>query len=119
MARIRTNLSAIFLALFLFGCGASHEASLTVFHWNDFHAQNLPREVTSTDSSGAKVRYRVGGAAVLKHYLDSMRTTRPSSITLHAGDEFQGTPISSLTKGASQVRLLEEYGLDVFTFGNH
>ncbi len=119
MARIRSNLSAIFLALFLFGCGASRNASLTVFHWNDFHAQNIPREVTSKDSSGVETRYRVGGAAILKHYLDSMRTTRPFSITLHAGDEFQGTPISSLTKGASQVRLLGEYGLDAFTFGNH
>ncbi|MFQ6618936.1 MAG: bifunctional metallophosphatase/5'-nucleotidase, partial [Fidelibacterota bacterium] len=61
----------------------------------------------------------VGGIAYLKGYIDSLSLIYPSVITVNAGDDFQGSPISTLTRGASQVELLNIVKPDVFTPGNH
>ncbi|MBL0173662.1 MAG: bifunctional metallophosphatase/5'-nucleotidase [Ignavibacteria bacterium] len=92
---------------------------LTFLHYNDFHSQNLPTSISKTDSTGAKISVSVGGSAVLKATIDRERALHPGAILLHAGDDFQGTPVSSVTKGASQIELLELIQPDVMTLGNH
>ncbi len=89
--------------------------AITLLHWNDFHAQDLPLRLVGYDSTSPWV----GGAAVFKAYLDSMRTVRPHTLSLHAGDDFQGDPISTLTKGSSQILLLNLLRPDAFEIGNH
>ncbi len=103
--------SAVIFSLFsLFGCGSSKPATapasqyktIKIIHWNDFHAQNTTRTLRKEGKP-----YRVGGSAVLKAYIDSLRNLAPDrSLVLFAGDDFQGTPVSNFTKGRSQVILM-------------
>ncbi|MCX7833592.1 MAG: bifunctional metallophosphatase/5'-nucleotidase [Ignavibacteria bacterium] len=89
---------------------------LRIMHWNDFHSRNLPYKIskrTGTDT----IYYYVGGVSGLIGYIKQYKDDK--SLLLHAGDEFQGTAISTLTKGESQIKLLELYDLDAITLGNH
>ncbi|MGB9695982.1 MAG: bifunctional metallophosphatase/5'-nucleotidase [Ignavibacteria bacterium] len=90
---------------------------LTILHWNDFHAHNLPYQVTKKDSAGNKITYYVGGTSSMLGYLKNLRDDK--SLVLNAGDEYQGSPICSITKGFSQIPLLNLYKLDAFVLGNH
>lgn len=92
--------------------------TLTILHINDVHAQNTPFMVTKT-VDGQRQQVEVGGYAVIKGYVDSLRALQPNTIFLHAGDDFQGTPISAITKGASQFEILPLVRPDVMTIGNH
>ncbi len=94
------------------------QITISILHINDVHAQNTPFMVTRT-VDGERRQFEVGGYATVKGYVDSLRRLQPNSIFLHAGDDFQGTPISSITKGASQFELLALVRPDVMTIGNH
>jgi 2',3'-cyclic-nucleotide 2'-phosphodiesterase (5'-nucleotidase family) len=59
----------------------------------------------------------VGGTASVLGYLNKFRDG--SSLVLHGGDDYQGSPISSITKGYSQVSLLNLFNIDAFVVGNH
>lgn len=88
-----------------------------ILHWNDFHAHNLPYTATKKDENGNKVTYYVGGVSSMLGYLKKFRDEK--SLVLNAGDEYQGSPICSITKGFSQIPLLNLYRLDAFVLGNH
>lgn len=90
---------------------------VTILHWNDFHSRNMPYRVTKKDSIKGDSTYYIGGTASMLGYLNKFR--KGNSLVLNGGDDFQGTPISSLTKGQSQIELLNLYGLDAFAVGNH
>lgn len=112
-----TRVALIGLTVGLLWCswaGGRNPQPITILHWNDFHAQNLPWE---TEIEGVKVE--VGGAAYLAGLLDSLRLTEPRAIALHAGDEFTGMPVSSFTQGESQIEILNEIKPDAFELGNH
>lgn len=90
----------------------SEELSAVFLHWNDFHSYNTPHVNSEGDT--------VGGYAYLAGYLDSLKSVHSEPVfTLHAGDDFQGTPISTLTRGASQILLLNRIQPDAFALGNH
>jgi len=93
----------------------SNTVSLTVLHWNDFHANNVEK-IRVTDEGDTLVR---GGSAYLGAYLDHYREFYPRTIEFNAGDDFQGSPISMVTKGQSQVDIMNLLKPDVFTVGNH
>lgn len=119
-----TYCSAVVFSLFaLLGCGSSKPAAsptsqyktIKIIHWNDFHAQNTTRTLRKEGKP-----YRVGGSAILKGYIDSLRNLAPDrSLVLFAGDDFQGTPVSTFTKGRSQVILMNEIKPDAVVPGNH
>ncbi len=120
MHRFRSRASSFLILLGIFwyaGCGSAQQ--LTILHWNDFHAQNVPRKLMKKTEEGSRVPFEVGGYAYLKAYLERERASAPENIVLHAGDDFQGTPASSLTKGKSQIELLNLVAPDVMTLGNH
>lgn len=111
-----------FLLVSLISLGGRVQAQkvpLTILHYNDFHAQNVPMKIPRTDSAGNRTVVEVGGSAYMKAYIDKFRKEAQNTIVLHAGDDFQGTPISSITKGKSQIELLELIQPDVMTIGNH
>jgi 2',3'-cyclic-nucleotide 2'-phosphodiesterase (5'-nucleotidase family) len=108
-----------FLALLLLTVSLQAQTvELTILHYNDFHAQNVPVNINAT-INGEKQKIAVGGYAAMKAYVQRERAQRPNVILLHAGDDFQGTPISSITKGRSQFELLELMQPDAMTLGNH
>ncbi len=95
-------------------------AHLRILHWNDFHAHNIPFEVTATDSAtGKKFAYKVGGSGNFLGYLKQFGKGRSDVAVLNAGDNFQGTPISSLTFGRSQIELMNITNPDAMALGNH
>ena len=87
---------------------------VTLLYWSDRHAHNLPERALIKGDS-----VTVGGAAHLAAMLNLIRTGSPRPLVLVAGDEFTGTPISSLTRGASEVQVLNQLGVNAFTPGNH
>lgn len=98
---------------------AQRTVELTILHYNDFHAQNVPTTMNIRTDDGSRERVAVGGSAALKAWVDRERASAPNAVLLHAGDDFQGTPISSITKGRSQFELLELMQPDAMTLGNH
>jgi 2',3'-cyclic-nucleotide 2'-phosphodiesterase (5'-nucleotidase family) len=89
---------------------------LTILHWNDFHARNVPYK-TTRKKDGVTTEYMVGGTASMLGYVKKFRDDK--SLVLHGGDDYQGSPISSITKGYSQVSLLNLFDIDAFVVGNH
>ena len=92
----------------------SDTKEVTILHWNDFHARNMPYKVNKKNE---KEPVYVGGVSSLLGYLRLNRDNK--SLVLHGGDEYQGTPISTISKGFSQVGLLNLFNLDGFVLGNH
>lgn len=89
---------------------------ITIIHWNDFHAYNQIHKGTKKNS-GTEDIYYFGGTGSMLGWVNRLRNDH--SLVLNAGDDFQGTPISNFTRGKSQIELLNLYGLDAFTIGNH
>ncbi len=112
MKRFTTLLLLILLVLA--GC-SSNTADIIILHWNDFHSHNITWKPTHHNKAG----HTVGGYAVLDAYLDSLVKVYPGALKINAGDDFQGSPISSMTKGYSQIELLNAVQPDFFTIGNH
>src|SRR6186713_3592204 len=91
---------------------------LKIIHFNDVHAQNTPLIIKRGDST-----IRVGGFAHFKTVIDSLRSVASANgegvLVLGAGDDFQGTLFSTMTRGGSQIALLNELKPDAITLGNH
>ena len=98
----------------LFSSCAQQSLQITLLHHNDFHAANTPF-TAKLDTS----KYNINGIAGLKGLASAVQDTSAPSMWLFAGDEFTGTPISSMTKGASQIQILQNLGIDVAVIGNH
>ncbi len=117
------NLKFHLLLLLLFSSLLAAQPRLvpiTILHWNDFHAQNEPYNVTiKSRATRLDTSISVGGTATLLAYLNKYRKESPNPILLHAGDDFQGTPISSQTYGRSQIELLNLIKPDAMALGNH
>ncbi len=119
----------LILALLLYSCGTSENfrqaqkpelAPLTILHWNDFHSRNVPFKIVIRDSiKKIDSVYYVGGTANFLGYIKHYKGDRRDVAVMNAGDDFQGTPISSITLGRSQIELMNIINPDVMTLGNH
>jgi 5'-nucleotidase/UDP-sugar diphosphatase len=93
-------------------------AKLKIIHFNDTHAQNTPITIKRGDST-----IRIGGFPHFKTVIDSLRGVASANgegvLVLGAGDDFQGTLFSTMTRGASQIVLLNQLAPDAVTLGNH
>jgi len=108
------HITLVFASLLMaFSGGLASDIHL--LHYNDFHANNTPRY--SVDEAGNENYH--GGAAWLKGMVDSLRLIYEYDLLLHAGDDFQGSPVSGITSGGSQVTVMNAMGLDLFCPGNH
>ena len=117
--RMKKLISALLLLLCSWLQAQPKLAKVTILHWNDFHAANEPFSVTIRDTGAQKdSSYLVGGIASFLGYLNKERNESPSPIVLNAGDDFQGTPISSITFGRSQIELMNIVRPDAMTLGN-
>lgn len=88
---------------------------VVILHWNDIHSHNIPWKPVSHNPE----KHFVGGYAYLDAYLDSLLIVYPKALKINAGDDFQGTPVSSISKGRSQIEILNVVNPDFFTIGNH
>jgi 5'-nucleotidase len=108
------NMTIVFLLAVLAGCSAP-SADITILHWNDFHAHNTTWVPTNYNND----KHAVGGYALLDAYLDSLEKVYSGALRVNAGDDFQGSPMCAVTKGLSQIEILNKVKPDFFTLGNH
>ncbi|HEU4698991.1 MAG TPA: 5'-nucleotidase C-terminal domain-containing protein [Gemmatimonadales bacterium] len=88
--------------------------ALRVLATSDLHGNLLPR--TYDWSRGQ----RVGGVAALKGLMDSLvAECGCATLRLDAGDQMQGTLISSTSRGRTTVAAFNALGLDAAALGNH
>lgn len=77
---------------------------VTLYSINDFHGDVLDSEESLS---------RIG------NYLMAQKLINPNSLFLAAGDMFQGSAISNITRGNVVVDVMNEIGFDAMTIGNH
>lgn len=118
---MKKYLTIFLLLIFVFPAFAQETdeniKDITILHWNDFHARNEPYKINKKDSTGESHQVYVGGTADMLGYVNKYRND--NTLLLNGGDDYQGTPISSITRGHSQIELLNLYKLDAFVLGNH
>ena len=108
------------IVLFLISSLFAQQSQMTILHWNDFHSQNLPYQVKSKSKFTEKdTTFFVSGSATLSSYLKKYKALSPNVLVLNAGDDFQGSPISTITKGKSQIDLMNMLNPDAMELGNH
>ena len=106
--------------LFLTSLLFAQQNQITILHWNDFHTQNLPFQVkTKNRATGTDTSFLVGGSATLSSYIKKYKSASQNVLVLNAGDDFQGSPISTITKGKSQIELMNMINPDAMELGNH
>jgi 5'-nucleotidase/UDP-sugar diphosphatase len=97
------------LALALLVCAplAAEVRSLTILHTNDLHARMMPLE------------NHHGGFAFLATVIRRERAGCHDCILLNAGDVAQGSPVSTIFHGLPVFEVVNLFGYDVGTLGNH
>jgi len=113
--KLRIFVIAVVILTGITAVASAEEYQASFIHWNDFHSQNMPWKPGNYNPDG----HMVGGYAYLAGLVDSLRGVYPEALAVHAGDDFQGTPISSITRGMSQISILNAIKPDFFTVGNH
>ncbi len=84
---------------------------LTILHTNDLHAH---------DESFEERQRSIGGFPRIGHMLRLLRAKDPKhTLTIDAGDIFQGTPLFTKYHGEVEVSMLNKMGYDIYTIGNH
>jgi 2',3'-cyclic-nucleotide 2'-phosphodiesterase (5'-nucleotidase family) len=85
---------------------AAEVRTLTILHLNDLHAHISPENGR-------------GGFAYLATVIRHERANCTDCILLNAGDLVQGTPVSTIFRGAPIYELANLLGFDAATLGNH
>ena len=106
MPRLRSVL-ALLLLLALLAPAAETLRSLTILHTNDLHARLSP------DQEGR------GGFAHLATLIRRERATTDACLLVDAGDFVQGSPVSTLYQGLPIFEIVNRFGYDAATLGNH
>ena len=101
----------LFLALAASVCAC--KPKLVILHTNDTHSHFEP--VRSGEDAG------LGGVIERAAFVDSVRARYGSDrvLLVHAGDFNQGTPYYSELGGVLEPRVINEFGYDCITLGNH
>jgi 2',3'-cyclic-nucleotide 2'-phosphodiesterase (5'-nucleotidase family) len=106
MPRLRSVL-VLLLLLALLAPAAETLRSLTILHTNDLHARLSP------DQEGR------GGFAHLATLIRRERAATDACLLVDAGDFVQGSPVSTLYQGLPIFEIVNRFGYDAATLGNH
>ncbi len=100
----------LLLSLVLAACWAwaqNNVVDLTILHFNDFHSRLLP------------TAQGTGGVAHLATAIRQERANCPRCLLLNAGDNVQGSPVSTIFRGLPVFEVLRPLRTDAFVLGNH
>lgn len=122
-------MAAALVALFgLSGCGGDDDAStvaiqneplsLSIFHVNDTHS-HLDSETVSLSINGVTTKAQIGGYPRIATKMKELQISKANTLTLNAGDTFQGTLYYSLFKGKADSDMLNMISWDALELGNH
>jgi 2',3'-cyclic-nucleotide 2'-phosphodiesterase/3'-nucleotidase len=88
--------------------------AITILSTNDFHGA---LEQTDTDRT---TKRPIGGAAFLTATIDRERAKNPEgTLVVDAGDIYQGTALSNLTRGVATIDYMNAADFDAAAIGNH
>ena len=79
-------------------------SELTIYTINDFHGDVLDPEES---------------LSIIGNFLIKQKEKNPNTLIISAGDMFQGTAISNITRGDLVVEVMNYIGFDAMTIGNH
>lgn len=86
---------------------------------NDFHG-HLEEETVTLSMGNQSLNTKVGGVGTMVSYFEILcEHYKGSVIFLDAGDAYQGTLVSNLSKGRAIISAFNELGIHASTFGNH
>lgn len=91
---------------------------LSLFHVNDIHS-HISSEVLTYTINDVSKSVETGGYARLVTKINELKTIKPNSLVLNAGDAFQGTLYYSLFKGEADAAAMNLIPWDAYTLGNH
>ena len=91
---------------------------LSLFHVNDIHSHISSEELTYTINGNEK-KVETGGYARIITKLNELKSEKPNSLILNAGDAFQGTLFYSLFKGEADAAAMNLISWDAYALGNH
>lgn len=115
---------ALALGLVLAGCRhaevaqeRSPVARIQVLAVNDFHGNLEPTVASSTDGSPS---YPAGGAVPLSQAISALKSDRPHTLLVAAGDLVGASPLASaLLRDEPTVALFNHLGMTASAVGNH
>ncbi|MDK9694165.1 MAG: 5'-nucleotidase C-terminal domain-containing protein [Sulfurimonas sp.] len=119
--------TAVFAAFFcLSGCAfhanqkaeISYPFLLSVVHVNDTHS-HLESETILLNINGIATKAEIGGYPRMATKIKELQASKANTLTLNAGDTFQGTPYYSLFKGKADSDMLNMISWDALELGNH
>ncbi len=94
---------------------------LTILHTNDFHSRFEP--ISKYDSGCSAKRNEkgkcFGGSARLATAIAAARKHSNNTILVDGGDQFQGTLFYTYYKGKLAAEMMNRFGYDAMTVGNH
>lgn len=90
---------------------AARADSVVLLHTNDVHSH--------LDPHGGRGGDEVGGAAARAALLARERARGVATLTLDAGDVFQGTPYYNFFRGIPDYRVMSRMGYEAGALGNH
>ncbi len=112
-------------ALGLLAGAAAAETRLHVLHINDFHSRLEPvnRFASTCDAAADAAGECFGGAARLAARVAALRAELAERgdpvLLLDAGDQYQGSLLYTVWKGAAEAGIMQAIGFDAMTLGNH
>jgi 5'-nucleotidase len=111
--------------LALLAGSASAETRLHVLHVNDFHSRIEPvnRFDATCDAAADAAGECFGGAARLAAKVAELRAAAAAAgepvLVLDAGDQYQGSLLYAVWKGAAEAEMMQAIGFDAMALGNH
>lgn len=97
---------SMMLSMFMTSYAAEGEKTLQIITFNDFHGALAEG---SKDLGWAKMVTAV----------NAEKAANPNTLVVSAGDNFQGTAMSNLTKGEPVNEMMKQLGVTVSAVGNH
>lgn len=115
---------SLVLALFA-GCNSDKNdnnkektQTISFFHLNDIHS-HIDEEKMTLTFGDLKTKAIVGGMPRVVTKLKQLKSKKPNSLTLNAGDTFQGTIYFTLFQGQADTDMLNLIAWDAIALGNH
>ena len=97
---------------------ANEEFKLSILHVNDTHS-HLASETMKLKFNGVSTYTEVGGYPRVISKINDLQARGLNTLTLNAGDTFQGTLYYSLFKGEADSAMLNMTNWDAIELGNH
>ncbi len=95
-----------------------NELDISIIHINDTHS-HLASEIYGLYFDGVKTYTQIGGASRVAAKIKTLQNDSKNTLTLNAGDTFQGTFYFTYFNGKAEAAMLNTINWDAISIGNH